>query len=302
MPAPNSRHRSTKMENELNNKDDMNKDNLNNENSEEKLVFEIETDITEKMYIDVTKKLNHIFDKKQWISFALLIAGGVIMLVASRYNKIYFALGILYIMASTLFMSCRFIAFPKRIKQAYKILENNNECKNVYEFYETYMKRINSTGVGIFKYDQFDFCVDADECLTVYVPINKIIIIEKDKCSEENLQFIKSCITAEASEKHKKNTKKYNVTWVTWNVLVIAIAIFILLKSKPVSDYQFTPYSSFEAYTEFGAVTDVVITNRKVATYTYTGSGEEEHFYVNFKDEEELIELLERYDVPWSKQ
>lgn len=298
------------MENELNNKEDLNKEDLNNENNElnseennaEKLIFEIETDITEKMYIDVTKKLNHIFDKKQWISFALLIAGGVIMLLASHYNNIYFALGILYIMASILLMNFRFIAFPKRTKQAYKILENNNECKNKYEFYETYMKRTNSTGVGMFKYDQFDFCIETDEWITVYIPINKIIIIEKNKCSEENLQFIKSCISSEAKEKYKKNTKKYNATWAIWNALVIAIAIFILIRSKPVNDYQFTTYSSFESCTKFGSVSEVVIINKKVATYIYTGRGEEEHFNVKFDNEEELIELLDRYEVPWSKQ
>lgn len=197
------------------------------EQQKEELLFEIQEEITQTQYITASKKCIKLFEPFSLGVALVFLLSGIVVLIRSKTVAVFFGLGVLEVCMFALILVLRQIIQPKRLKAAYQILQNNGECHSIYRFYDHYVCRGNVTGMTKIPYEQIGVIKEAKDLLILYVPINKVLIIEKEKCSEQQLTFIRNSLSEESKRKYQKSSRNYYCKLSVVLVLLIFLTCFI---------------------------------------------------------------------------
>lgn len=267
---------------------------------EEKL-FDIESELTYEKYMWTVKNSAYLYDKKNYIAHLIIFICGLCIILIPGGMHVFWVLGIMLMMLPIILLFLAFVVYPKNIKKAHDILEQNGETVNSYEFYEDKVVRKNNTGTLVFNYDKIRYFREDDKQMALFIPVNKLVYIEKEKCSAESIEFLKSKITEENKKEYKKTINKQSAKLALGCVLIIAVTVFIIYSLKPINDYPYSTYESFVNCAEHGYVSEVTII-KNVAVYVYTGHDEPEYVNTVIEDKDALIEMLDRNEIPWSQK
>lgn len=171
---------------------------------------------------------------------------------------------------SFLILFNKFVAIPKRIKRTFGILTENNEIDNQYDIYENQIIRINPTGIAIIKYEQISWINEGDKCICFFIPVNKVLIIDKASCDAETIEFILSKVDKNKIEKGKKAFKRKSIILWILGIYIALSTVFIIWLNKPINDYPYSTYESFVDCLNHGYVDEVSFYENPLKTKTIT--------------------------------
>ena len=198
----------------------------------------------------------------------------------------------------------KFVALPKSIKRTFGILSDNNENDNQYDLYEDHIIRINPTGTVIIKYDQINWISEDINHICFFIPVNKVIIIDKASCETAAIDYIKSKVDEAKISKSRKAFKKKSIIVWALGIYIALSTIFIIWVNKPFNDYPYSTYESFVDCLEYGSVDEVTFHEEplktKTITYRFVNGKSEEYFNTvppKGYDKEGLLELIEERGV-----
>lgn len=266
----------------------------------ENKIGEIESFISLEEYKKAVKCRYKTGDKFAVTMGLLFLICGIIM-PTSANDYFWLIIKVFFIFFGSLILYA-FLRQGKTIKSNYKLLEENGENTNRYEFYDDYIFRSNVNSTSKVTYDKFIDCVEDDEYIVCFTELNRFMMFKKYDCSEEILEKLRSIMTEEKKLKKKRRKRKGNISFVAIIIYIIlstsAAFYFNNYNNKP--DYPYATYESFIKCAEGGYVDNVVIYKNKLS-FAYTGYDEDKYYYVEIKgNKDEVIEQLNKLDINWS--
>lgn len=287
------------MKNEISN--ELNKE-MNNTAKDEKYIYSIKVKTTLENYTWAVKA-NAYTEKTSGIFLIVsFLLSGIALLVFVGSKE--YLLSVFLFTISFLVLFFKLVVLPKSIKRTFGLLSDNNEIDNQYDLYEEHIVRINPTGTAIIKYDQINCINEGDRYICFFIPVNKVMIIDKDSCEADAVEFIRSKVDKNKIEKSKKAFKKKNIIIWALGIYIILSAAFIIWLNKPLNDYPYSTYESFVGCLDYGYVDEVTFheepLKRKTITYRYVKGESIEYFNTvppKGYDKERLLILIEKKGV-----
>lgn len=276
-------------------------------NKEEKPLYSITVKTTLENYTWVVKSIAYT-EKASGIFLVMSFLLSGIALLAFVGRKEYI-LSVFLFTVSFLVLFNKFVVLPKNIKRTFGILSDNNENDNQYDLYEDHIVRINPTGTAVIKYDQINWINEDNRFICFFIPVNKVIIVDKELCDAEAIEFIKSKVDKNKVEKSRKAFKRKSIIIWTFGILIIIFTVFIIWLNKPLNDYPYSTYESFVECLDHGSVDEVTFNEKplKTKTITYRYVNKESKEYYNTVppkgyDKDKLLELIEKRDITYQEK
>lgn len=217
------------------------------------------------------------------------------------------SLGIAYCIAAGIVIGAFlliYVVMPGRRKKTYKQMQAAGELDHRYTFYQDCVNVKGKIGEATLKYDTAQYYAENAYAMVVVFQFGKSIVLDKSKCSDEQLKFIRSVVPESSLKAAQSKSLRKMITRVV--VVVIAICllsttIYTYATNYPIhTEYAATTYVSFSGCVKEGNIKDVVIIQKKYVEYTFTGRGNEERYYTVLDGSlDELIDMLDKYDVNW---
>lgn len=275
-------------------------DDQKSEQSDEKRLYRIDVELSyEQYWWAVKKSLPLLFGPMVFFFVSVLLVGGIIIFL---YSSVAFrTVSAVFFVAAAFLLSARFWIYPRSVKKTYEYLEKNNENIGHYDFYKDRLERISTNGTAIYKYDQFVVCKEDEQNIAAYLPMRKMVMIPKNMCDEEFLQFFRQTVSDEQKKKYQRSVRNRNIELTILMVFICFIVAWSAYSNRPINQYPYSTYESFVGCVRWRSVDEVTI-HDDIVTYKYIGDGHSEYYNAKIKgNKEELIEILDEYDIPWSE-
>lgn len=231
------------------------------------------------------------------IAFFYILAGIIMGVYApgSTYAKYIFI-----IFGS--FILWLYLVSGKRIKSNYKLLQNNGENKNHYDFFDNYIFKNNETNTSKIYYDKINEIYEDSENIICFIEMNRILFLKKQDCTEQILEKLRDTITEEKKSKLKRHKRKGNIFFVLQSLGIVIVTILAINFGKAKPDYPYATYESFVRCAEGGYVDDVTVYKNRF-TFKYTGYDKDKYYNVAIKgNKDELMGLLDELNIDWSNK
>lgn len=137
------------------------------------------------------------------------------------FGRELMGLSAVMIVLGVLINGYHYFILPKRIKKIIAMFEKNEEHKNHYQFFETYVERTNATGNQIVKYENLCALRENDAYFAFWAEPNKIIILDKKNIEENQQEFLRGIVSKSMSDKYEKKFR-------TRRVVEIALILFMI--------------------------------------------------------------------------
>ncbi len=272
-------------------------------------MFELEYEIPESRYVKpvygkVTAKYNIVRNIMLGIIVAEAIALVIFSMDRDRIWNIAFLIILLFLVGIT------YVVAPILRKKNYKKLHAAGEDRIKYTFFRDHVHLKNPTVEADLMYSTAEFYAENADNLVIVFPFNRGVSVIKSKCSETQLDFLRSIVPVD----HQKAIEKKSKRKCTVKIILLAISILVMVLDLAMhirvsmimnsyvhtTEYEYTTYSSFVDCVAAGTIEDVVIYEDLYLEYTFTGRGEDERYFTSYEgDMDACIDILERYGVNW---
>lgn len=272
-----------------------------------KVLYEFEMRNSKDSYIKPlygkTSKKFMIFNR---VMAAVFIAEVIAMIIVGRTASLRADWIVILLVSLFLFVLMPFLQRQKNIKH-YEKIRAAEEDHISYAFYNDRVKLKSPTVEAELKYDTAEFLAENSERLMISFPFERVVCIEKDKCDEEILAFLRGMVPEGNQKKTEKKTFAKNLI-ISLAILIYTVLLAILIvrqinikANTYYPQYPKSTYESFEACLDYGSVKDVVIIKNEYIEYTFTGRGEDEKYFTVYPgdDIDWLTNKLNALDVDW---
>ncbi|MGN0395041.1 MAG: hypothetical protein ACI4EF_06735 [Coprococcus sp.] len=194
----------------------------------------------------------------------------------------------------------------KKAKIYNKYVAAGEDCF-IYTFYEDYVNAKNVSVEMNLQYNSAEIYAETNDIIMITFPVGNWIAVDKSKCTQEQLQFVRNIVPLDKKENDiKKSARKYMCTALISFIqfLVLGACIFVLgfnpsrTKNEnhaylTYTELQNTSYSSFVDCVKARTIKDVLIIDDRYVEYTFIGRGYDERYFTECDNIDELITILD---------
>lgn len=276
--------------------------------SEKDIVYAFDMRNPESSYIKpIFGKQSRKFLMLILIVILVIVAESVILMVIDRSS-----FGIFWVIVPLMLAFYGVKAFwilPHKRRKYYEKVHAENEDLHSYTFYTDRVKIQSPAIDAVLNYDFAEYYAEDTDRLKIFFTLDRSIIIDKNQCDEEKLEFFRNIVSKENQKKARKNNFKKFIIHLTVLTLVAIMYAFQIAELVYINkhayypEYQNTTYESFEACLDEGTIKDVVIINDKYVEYTFMNyTGDERYYTVCSGNIDHLIQKLDDADVNWETE
>lgn len=276
-------------------------------NSDE--IFKLDIKVPEECYIKKTfGRVTSMYLKFYNLMFTVLIIETIALIVISvPALKVWWSL----LLAAIVFYAVvTYVLGPIGRKKQYAEIANAGEDEFTYIFYGDYVHIKNASIEANLQYDTAQYYAENDANFILVFPMNRNIVIRKDMCTEEQLEFLRNVVPEKnQTEAQNKSHKSYLIRIIVGTVygLMLAVCISYNLRIREsMSGYEYTTKYENTSYISFmdcvgnGTVKDIVIYEGRYVEYTFTGYSEDVRYYTTYDGDMSVLKtIFEAYGVNW---
>ena len=250
------------------------------------------------LYGEVSRKFRPVHLALLGVMFLEVVALSFLDHSAFKYMWLVLALFLAMLFVLT------FIIAPQRRRKLYKEQIAAGEMNYLYTFFNDCVVLKNNSAEITLKYDDAQFYAENNEAMVVGFQFSKHFVIDKNNCTEEQLDFIRNFVPKSNMDVTRKKTRAKMIRKIVIAIVcVLWLGVFIYRDINYYPDrtkYANTTYSSFYDCVGQGSIKDVVIIDDKYVEYTFTGNSTDERYYTVYKgDMKLLIDYLEANNTNW---
>lgn len=195
---------------------------------EEKLIFETNSILDKESYQWVMTRYNMKNMVVSRIIFVLCPLYGIFLLTTLGGRML--SLAAILILVGAMINFRYYVIRPKQINKILETFERNGERQNTYHFYETYVERVNATGNMIIKYENLSALRETVTFFAFWSEPNKVIILNKEKVSEDNYEFLRSLVPADMSAAYEKKFKlRFILSAIVLGIILLGFIAMLIM-------------------------------------------------------------------------
>lgn len=195
---------------------------------EEKLIFETNSILDKESYQWVMTRYNMKNMVVSRIIFVLCPLYGIFLL--TTWGGRMLSLAAILILVGAMINFRYYVIIPKQINKIVETFERNGEHQNTYHFYETYVERVNATGNMIIKYENLSALRETDTFFAFWSEPNKVIILNKERVSEDNYEFLRNLVPADMSAVYEKKFKlRFIISAIVLGIILLGFIAMLIM-------------------------------------------------------------------------